>query len=55
MSLFNDIGNYFGKVGTAIKNAVHEIVEGIKRIIQAIFDLVRDAPVVETLELATMV
>jgi len=55
MSLFNDIGNAFGRIGTAIKNAVHEIVEGIKRIINAIFDLVRDTPVLEAVEVATMV
>jgi len=55
MSLFNDIGNALGRIGTGIKNAVHEIVEGIKRIINAIFDLVRDTPVLEAVEVATMV
>jgi len=55
MSLFNDIGNAFGRMGTAVKNAVHEIIEGIKRILNAVFGLVRDTPVLEAVEVATMV
>jgi len=48
MNLFNDM--WYG-----LKNALHEIIEGLKRIFNALYSLIRDTPVLDAVEVATLI